>query len=245
MSLGCTWIVWPRCRQCSTSSKRSNTTAAKPIFFNINAADAIKRNEILDEVQERFVTAPGTVRILLHSLAFGTLKPFIAKKPDEGLNQAQMEMTIDVMANSLVYWVQGLLQRNLMKRGGRIFAMTSSGGHTALPNYGAVSAAKSALESHIRQLAMELGPLGITANAMMAGVTDTPALRKIPGAVKMLEVARAKNPGGRLTTPEDVAKAIALLADESAFWVSGNVIGVDGGEDVVSYIGQQHHEPRL
>jgi len=75
-------------------------------------------------------------------------------------------------------------------------------------------------------------------------VTDTPALRKIPGSVKMIEVAKAKNPGGRLTTPEDVAKAIALLADENACWVSGNVIGVDGGEDIVSYIGQQHHETR-
>ncbi len=212
------------------------------VFFNINAADAIKRNEILDEVQERFAAEPGTVRVLVHSLAFGTLKPFIAKNPEEAINQAQMEMTIDVMANSLVYWTQGLLQRNLMKRGGRIFAMTSSGGHTALPNYGAVSAAKSALETHIRQLAMELGHLGITANAVMAGVTDTPALRKIPGAAKMLDVARAKNPGGRLTTPEDVAKAISLLVDENACWVSGNVIGVDGGEDVVSFIGQ--HEAR-
>jgi enoyl-[acyl-carrier protein] reductase III len=214
------------------------------VFFNINAADAIKRNEILDEMQERFAESPGTVRVLLHSLAFGTLKPFIAKKSEDAINQAQMEMTIDVMANSMVYWVQGLLYRNLMKRGGRIFAMTSSGGHTALPNYGAVSAAKSALESHVRQLAMELGPLGITANALLAGVTDTPALRKIPGAAKMIEVARAKNPGGRLTTPEDVARAIAVLVDENACWVSGNVIGVDGGEDIVSYIGQQHHEPR-
>jgi enoyl-[acyl-carrier-protein] reductase (NADH) len=150
-----------------------------------------------------------------------------------------MEMTIDVMANSLVYWTQGLMSRNLMKKGGRIFAMTSSGGHTVLPSYGAVSAAKSALESHIRQLAMELGHHGITANAVMAGVTDTPALRKIPGAADMLKVARAKNPGGHLTTPEDVAKAIVLLADDHAFWISGNVIGVDGGEDVVSYVGQR------
>jgi len=81
--------------------------------------------------------------------------------------------------------------------------------------------------------------MGITANALMAGVTDTPALRKIPGNVKMLSVAHAKNPHGRLTTPEDVAKALVLLADEGAYWVSGNVIGVDGGEDVVSYIGQK------
>ena len=210
------------------------------IFFNINAADAIKRNETLDEIQERFQGHPGAaVRVLVHSLAFGTLKPFIAKKPEETVTQAQMEMTIDVMANSLVYWTQGLFFRHLIKKGGRIFAMTSSGGHTVLPAYGAVSAAKSALESHIRQLAMELGAYGITANAIMAGVTDTPALRKIPGSADMLKIARAKNPAGALTTPEDVAKAIVLLSDENAYWVSGNVIGVDGGEDVVSYVGQK------
>jgi len=142
-----------------------------------------------------------------------------------------------VMAHSLVYWTQGLITRKLMKKGGRIFAMTSSGGHSVIPYYGAVSAAKASLESHIRQLAMELGPLGITCNAVMAGVTDTPALRKIPNSSKMVEVAIAKNPSARLTTPEDVAKAIVLLADENAYWISGNVIGVDGGENVVSYIG--------
>ncbi|MBK7257185.1 MAG: SDR family oxidoreductase [Ignavibacteriae bacterium] len=212
------------------------------VFFNMNAADAIKRNETLDEIQERFAANSGnTIKVLLHSLAFGTLKPFIGKKVEDTISQAQMEMTVDVMANSLVYWVQGLVMRNLMKKGGRVFALTSSGGHSVLPSYGAVSAAKAALESHIRQLSMELGPLGITANAMMAGVTDTPALRKIPGAVKMLEVAQAKNPGGRLTTPEDVAQAMVLLCQMGGAWVSGNVIGVDGGEDIVSYVGQKNH----
>jgi enoyl-[acyl-carrier protein] reductase III len=212
------------------------------VFYNMNAADAIKRNETLDEIQERFGNnSSNTVKVLLHSLAFGTLKPFIGKKVDEIVSQAQMEMTVDVMANSLVYWVQGLVLRGLIKKGGRVFALTSSGGHSVLPSYGAVSAAKAALESHIRQLSMELGPLGITANAMMAGVTDTPALRKIPGAVKMLEVAIAKNPGGRLTTPEDVAQAMVLLCQIGGGWVSGNVIGVDGGEDIVSYVGQKNH----
>ena len=216
-------------------------TGREAVFYNINAADAIKRNETLEDIVERFAKTDNTVRVLLHSLAFGTLKPFIAKKPEEGVTQAQMEMTIDVMANSLVYWTQGLVELHLMRKGGRIFAMTSSGGHSVLPSYGAVSAAKSALESHIRQLAMELGPYGITANAIMAGVTDTPALRKIPGATEMLRVARLKNPFGRLTTPEDVARVIALLADENAYWVSGNVIGVDGAEDVVSFVGQKLH----
>jgi len=214
-------------------------TGREAVFFNINAADAIKRSETLDEIKERFGAHGNTVRVLLHSLAFGTLKPFITKNPEESVNQAQMEMTIDVMANSLVYWTQGLFWHGLLKRGGRIFAMTSSGGHSTLPFYGAVSAAKATLESHVRQLANELGPFGVTANALMAGVTDTPALRKIPGSTDMLRIARAKNPGGRLTTPEDVARMIVLLSDESASWVSGNVIGVDGGEDIVSYVGQK------
>jgi enoyl-[acyl-carrier-protein] reductase (NADH) len=152
-----------------------------------------------------------------------------------------MEMTVNVMAHSLVYWVQGLISRNLMRRGGRIFGMTSSGGHTVMPYYGAVSAAKASLESHIRQLAMELGPTGITANAIMAGVTDTPALRKIPGNVGMLAAARGKNPTGRLTTPEDVAKAIVLLSTDEALWISGNVLGVDGGEDIVGFSGPRNH----
>ena len=210
---------------------------AKTVFYNINAADSIKRNETLDDIQEQFDNdSSSTVKVLFHSLAFGTLKSFIARKQEDAITQAQMEMTVDVMAHSLVYWVQGLLTRNLIKRGGRIFGMTSSGGHTTMPFYGAVSAAKASLESHIRQLTMELGPLGITANAIMAGVTDTPALRKIPGNVKMVESARLKNPTGRLTTPEDVAKAIVLLSSEEASWISGNVLGVDGGEDKVGFI---------
>lgn len=87
-------------------------TGNKAVFFNINAADSIKRNEILDEIQERFVQEPNsTIKVLLHSLAFGTLKTFIAKKPDDMVTQAQMEMTIDVMANSLVYWTQGIITR--------------------------------------------------------------------------------------------------------------------------------------
>jgi enoyl-[acyl-carrier protein] reductase III len=150
--------------------KEIKHTGAKTIFYNINAADSIKRNETLDDIQEQFGNdSSSTVKVLLHSLAFGTLKSFIAKKQEDAITQAQMEMTVDVMAHSLVYWVQGLLTRNLIKRGGRIFGMTSSGGHTAMPFYGAVSAAKASLESHIRQLTMELGPLGITSNAIMAG----------------------------------------------------------------------------
>jgi NAD(P)-dependent dehydrogenase (short-subunit alcohol dehydrogenase family) len=216
--------------------KQIKHAGVKAIFYNINAADSIKRNETLDDIQEQFETEINpSVKVLMHSLAFGSLKPFIAEKEGDAITQAQMEMTIDVMANSLVYWVQGLISRKLMKYGGRIIGMTSSGGHTVIPYYGAVSAAKACLQSHIRQLAMELGPMGITANAVMAGVTETPALKKIPSSNSMLELAREKNPMGRLTTPQDVAKFISLLVQDNAQWVNGNVIGVDGGEDVVGF----------
>ena len=214
-------------------------TGVKAAFYNINASDAEKRIEVLDAINTEFSNVPGaSIRTLIHSLAFGTLRPFIGEKPDEMLTQAQMEMTLDVMAHSLVYWTQGAFTRGLLKQGGRIFAMTSSGGHSSLPYYGAVSGAKAALESHIRQLSMELGPHGITANSIMAGVTATPALHKIPGAKSMLRIARAKNPQLRNTTPEDVAQAIALLSQAESHFISGNVIGVDGGEDGVSYVGQ-------
>lgn len=217
--------------------KEIEKTGRKAVFFNINAADAIKRQETLDEIQERLSNGEeGLVRILVHSLAFGTLKPFIAKSLNDAITQAQMEMTIDVMANSLVYWTQGLISRNLFAEGGRIFALTSAGSKTVIPYYGAVSAAKAALESHIRQLAFELGPIGITANAIMAGVTDTPALQKIPGSQKMLELARLKNPRGRTTQPQDVANAIVVLSKEESNWISGNVIGVDGAENIVGFM---------
>ncbi len=216
--------------------KKIEKAGRQAVFFNINAADSIKRQEVLDEIEERFKKDKGVVKVLIHSLAFGTLKPFIADSQNNAITQAQMEMTLDVMAHTLVYWTQGLIFRNLFADGGRIFALTSSGSHTVIPNYGAVSAAKAALESHIRQLAFELGPRRITANAIMAGVTDTPALRKIPGSDKMIEAAKMKNPQGRLTTPEDVAKAIVSLCSENCDWISGNVIGVDGGENIVGFV---------
>ncbi len=203
------------------------------VFFNVNAADEQKRREVLGQIAAQFEKSPGTVRVLLHSLAFGTLKPYVAESAEDQLTKAQMEMTLDVMAHSLVYWVQDLVARKLMTSGGRIYAMTSSGGTRVFATYGGVSAAKAALESHIRQLALELAPLGITANAIRAGVTDTPALRKIPVHENLIRQAQERNPHRRLTTPADVAAAIAVLCHPGTYWMTGNVIGVDGGEDVV------------
>ncbi len=200
-------------------------------FFNVNAADPEQRKTVLDVVAAETQGKPA-VRTLVHSLAFGTLRPYICEPAAEGLSAAQMNMTLDVMGHSLVYWTQDLVARNLIGDRGRIFAMTSAGGHRVWPAYGAVSAAKAALESHIRQLAFELAPRGITANAICAGVTDTPALRKIPGADVLIAGARQKNPSLRLTETKDVARTIAALSHPATAWLTGNVINVDGGEDL-------------
>ena len=206
------------------------TLGRESLFFNVNAADEKNRNEVLDTLKEKL--QGQRVRVLLHSLAFGTLKPLCAATPEDEGTQKQVEMTLDVMGNSLVYWTQGVLRRELMGEGGRIFAMTSSGSWAVWKSYGMVSAAKAALESYVRQLAFELAPRGITANAICAGVTDTPALRKIPGNVEMIEVAKRKNPHGRLTTTEDVAGLMVALTRPGTHWLTGNVLNVDGGEAI-------------
>jgi NAD(P)-dependent dehydrogenase (short-subunit alcohol dehydrogenase family) len=202
----------------------------KALFFNVNAADAERRKEVTAALVEAAAGAP--VRVLMHSLAFGTLKPYIAADEKDAMGPAQMDMTLDVMAHSLVYWTQDLHRAGLLRRGSKIYAMTSSGDHIIWKAYGAVSAAKCALESHVRQLAVELSAEGISANAIKAGVTDTPALRKIPGNEAIVESATRRNPGGRLTTPEDVARCLVALSGEGTEWLTGNVINVDGGEDV-------------
>jgi len=200
----------------------------KAHFFNINAADPEKIEVALNEM-EGYLSEGEDIGVLMHSLAFGTLRAFVG---DDAVTPPQMDMTVRVMAHSLVDWTQSVVNRGLMGENGRIFAMTSSGSNRVIPTYGAVSAAKAALEAHCRQLAWELAPRRITVNALRGGVTDTPALRKIPGKDFLLDGAAAKNPSGRLTTPEDVADATVALCSPQAHWITGNVINVDGGEEV-------------
>lgn len=203
-------------------------------FHNINAADAEKRGEVLDDVRAHLDSqgGPAAVRILLHSLAFGTLGPYIAGEGERQITQRQMEMTLDVMANSVVYWSQDMVARGLLGPGSKIYGMTSGGDVRVIPQYGAVSAAKAALAAHLRQLAVELAPKGVAANAVKAGITHTPALEKIPAGMQLLDFARNHNPNGRITTPEDIAQAIIALSQPDSNWLTGNTINVDGAEDI-------------
>jgi enoyl-[acyl-carrier protein] reductase III len=215
------------------------TAGSEALYINMNAADDEKRAAAIETIRARFDESRAAgrhpyLRVVMHSLAFGSLVPFIADDPKDAVDRKKMEMTQDVMGNSLVYWVQDLYHAGFLERGSKIYAMTSEGTTRVVPSYGVVSGAKAALEAHIRQLAMEFArrDTGIAVNSIRAGVTDTPALRKIPEAARMVEVTLARNPHGRLTTTQDVAEAIVSLSETDSDWISGNVIGVDGGEFV-------------
>jgi NAD(P)-dependent dehydrogenase (short-subunit alcohol dehydrogenase family) len=203
-------------------------------FFNVNAADADRRTEIVEALKAEMAKYPGsTVKVLLHSLAFGSLLPLVGDKDTKVCSQKQLEMTMDVMANSIIYWSQAIMASGLFSKGSRIIGLTSAGSQRVLPMYGAVAAAKSAMESYIRQMALELAPHGITANSIRAGVTYTPALDKIPGSDTIMKNAYMRNPYHRLTQPEDIANVISLLVKPECDWINGTILGVDGGEDSI------------
>ena len=148
------------------------------------------------------------------------------------LDEDDFARTILSMGTSLLGWTQGVFERGLFADTARIFGLTSEGNEVAWKGYAAVSSAKVALEALARSIAVEYGPHGLRCNVIQAGITDTPALRAIPGNEQLVAQARLRNPGGRLTEPRDVANVIYLLSREEAGWINGEVIRVDGGEHV-------------
>ena len=204
-------------------------------FFNLNAADENNRKTVIDSIKSKLENKPGTfINVLIHSLAFGSIGPLISPNAQEQLQQKNLEMTLHVMAHSLLYWSQDLIHNGLIHNGSRILALTSAGSSRAMKNYGAVSVAKAALEAYVRQLSVELAPYKITVNALSPGVTNTQAIKHIPGFESMLNASKKVNPNQRNTMPEDVAKAISMIIDDKSYWITGQIIAVDGGESIVN-----------
>jgi len=245
--------------------------------WNADALDAATREGILDELVGALGEG-GRVRLLLHSIAFGNLKPLalvpprrggalralaselgldesalapkiaalyaqgfdefltlapeVGRAPGAALDEDDVARTVHAMGTSLLGWTQSLLLRGLFHGDARVLGLTSEGNAVAWSGYAAVSTAKAALEALSRSLAVELAPFGVRCNVVQPGVTDTPALRMIPGSDRLRAHARLRNPFRRLTTPEDVADAICLLCTDEARWINGEVIRVDGGEHV-------------
>lgn len=248
--------------------------------FNEDALDPSIQDKILNSLAEK-MQKNDSVRLVLHSIAFGNLKPvapvlpsksyqktvatlasrlkvnekeltetiaqlFLESAPelyslvepqftDALIEDEDMAQTVYSMGTSMLTWTQKIFQKKLFSQDARVLGLTSEGNEIAWRGYAAVSAAKVALESISRSIATEFAPFGIRSNVIQAGVTDTQALRAIPGNARMKAFAELRNPFKRLTTPEDVANVVALLARDEAAWINGTIIRVDGGEHITSF----------
>jgi NAD(P)-dependent dehydrogenase (short-subunit alcohol dehydrogenase family) len=249
------------------------------LALNLDALSHEDRAHVLAELGAA-MDGKAKLRLLLHSIAFGNLKPIAPTKADARASDAvsqlahelgissgsvqaavdhllergvgalhalqttshgdilmddeDMARTIYAMGTSLLSWVQDLHRLGLFADDARVLGMTSEGNTVAWKGYAAVAAAKVALESVSRAIAVEYAPYGIRSNIIQAGVTPTPALKLIPGSAGMKAVAERRNPFGRMTTPEAVAEFIALMCLDEAAWVNGALIRVDGGEHIAA-----------
>ena len=199
--------------------------------YNINALSTEGREKFL----ERFAASDGVskhkVKLLLHSIARGNLKPLAGEKDTaDELSTEDIQFTSYAMSNSLLDWTRAILDAELFHQDARIIGLTSEGAHKHWDGYAAVSIAKASLESLAKYMAVEFAPFGLKTNLIQAGITATSSLKMIPGSEKLLEIGTNRNPMGRITQPEDVAKVISLLCSDDAFWINGALIHVDGGE---------------
>lgn len=262
-------------------------TGVNVVTYNVNALVADDMATVLTDLKEQ-MGEQGSVRMLLHSIAYGNLKllapqtpdtqtrhehlikqlgdalglksDFLQQKIDELFNEADetdggaealvklaspavysndhllndedFALTVHSMGTSLAAWVREIFQRKLFAQDARVIGLTSEGNEISWRGYAAISAAKVSLESVARAIAVEYAPYGIRANIIQAGITDTPALRLIPGNKQLKASAILRNPFNRMTQPEDVANFIYLMCKDEAAWANGNVIRVDGGEHI-------------
>jgi len=195
--------------------------------FNLDATNSEKIQQSLLEIKS-LLGENGKIKILLHSIAKGNLKPMLGD--ENTLSSIDFQLTIQAMALSLYDWVKAIFKEGLFHEDTRVIAFTSEGNTKAWRNYAAVSAAKVALEAITRNIALEFAGHGIKANCIQAGMTDTFSFQQIPGSEQLKEHALKRNPNQRLTTPEDVANVVYLLSKDEAKWITGTVIPVDGGE---------------
>ncbi|MCX2719646.1 SDR family oxidoreductase [Lentiprolixibacter aurantiacus] len=204
-------------------------TGCPLISFNQDAIQEVNRKELVAKLADR-LRSDQKISVVVHSIARGNLKPMGGT--GDSLSTSDLQVTINSMALSLYDWIKDLIAADLLDSDTRVLAFTSEGNTRVWEGYGAVSAAKVALESLVRQMAVEFAPLGIRCNCIQAGVTDTPSLRMIPGSEKLIEAARKRNPNRRITRAEDVGNVVYLLSRKEAAWITGTVIKADGGESL-------------
>jgi len=175
---------------------------------------------------------PRRVGLLVHALSGASIGHFLSTRGD-AFHPKQFEKTFDYLAHSFAYWAQILFERDLLAPGARLLGLTNAlHGDNLLHNTGLIAAAKAALQSYVRYLAVELGRHGHRVNLLQFATVLTPALRTVlgPNAIARLEAVHAEMiPAGRMCTLEEVARFVSLLTREEAAWMNGATIDFLGG----------------
>lgn len=189
-------------------------------------ADVTNRTQI-DEALSAIRAKLGPVTVLVNAAGLDSFKKF-----DE-VSFERWQRVIDVNLNGVFHSIQAVLPDMVEAGWGRIVNISSSSTHGGQPFMAPYVAAKSAVNGLTKTLALEYGPSGITVNAVPPGFIDTPMLRKAEqrGFLGDTEVQIAKTPVRRIGKPEDIAAACAFLISEEAGYITGQILGVNGGRN--------------
>ena len=189
------------------------------------AADLTKRAEI-EAVVNEISKKEARIDSLVNNAGIYLFAPLAGS--DDEMMRRQFETNVFGM----VAITQAALPK-LIESKGTIVNVSSTSARKPTPNQSIYAATKAAVESLTRSWAVELGPSGVRVNAIAPGPTETPGIARLPLPQEVLEQARAQIIGAlplaRIGTSEEVARWIVALADPTVTWVTGQVLGVDGG----------------
>jgi 2-hydroxycyclohexanecarboxyl-CoA dehydrogenase len=188
-------------------------------------ADVTDRGQV-DEALNAIRAKLGPVAVLVNAAGLESFKRF------SDLDFDRWQRVIDVNLNGVFHCVQAVLPDMVEAGWGRIVNISSSSTHSGQPYMSAYVAAKSAVNGLTKSLALEYGPQGITVNAVPPGFIDTPMLRKSEERGYLAVQQSIENtPVRRIGRPEDIAAACAFLVSEEAGYITGQILGVNGGRN--------------
>jgi enoyl-[acyl-carrier protein] reductase I len=185
-----------------------------------------------EQVQETFKTVGekwGKLDILVHCLAFASRDDL--KGDFSATSRSGFALAMDVSAYSLILMAGAA--KPLFTEGGSIITMTYLGGVKVIPNYNVMGIAKAALEMNVRYLAYEMGPLGVRVNAISAGPIRTLASSAVGGIRDMMKHVEETSPLRRTVNQKEVGNTAAFLASDLASGMTGQVLYVDGGYEIM------------
>jgi NAD(P)-dependent dehydrogenase (short-subunit alcohol dehydrogenase family) len=188
------------------------------LAFQVDVTRREQIQHMVDETSRRW----GAIDVLVNNAGIYEVLPF------EEISEAQWDRLLAVNLKGAFLCCQAIVP--LMKRqgSGRIVNIASSAGKTGGTLAGAhYSVSKAGLICLAKQLARELGPHGITVNAVAPGRIDTPMIHSVTEEEN--QAFAQKTPLGRLGTPEDVANAVVFLASDEASFITGEILDVNGG----------------